>query len=197
MLNAVGRCKSQNQLRVRDWRRYWPGVILDEYSHGGSRNWNRGWIAMFAHSNLDLSLMTRCDLVHKEWPPQVSTVPSLTFDSMPTLGDLPQNILKTGPSPTDIDKGNYSAALFLLWPSIWVALLCLPMSCNGLNFLTVPCPAHSQPSAEFPAIPQPPGHPRRCLARCPAVSPSASPSLFRLMTCCWAHSWMELLHRRR
>ena len=69
MLNAIGHCRSQNQLRVRDWRWYWPGVILDEYSHGGSRNWNRGWIAMFAHSNLDLSLMTRCDLVHKEWPP--------------------------------------------------------------------------------------------------------------------------------
>ena len=49
-------------------------------------------------------------------------MPSLTFDSVPTLGDLPQNILKTGPSPTDIDKGNYSAALFLLGPSISVVV---------------------------------------------------------------------------
>ena len=95
---------------------------------------------------------------------------------------------------------NYSAAPFVLGPYIYIfewSSLCLLMRCNRLNFSTVPCPARSQPSAEFPAIPQPQGRPRRRPARCPATSPSASPSPFRLMTCCWARNWMELLHRRR
>ena len=57
-------------------------VTVDELGHSGSRNRNRGWIAIFAHSNLGFRSR---NLAHQKFP-QVNTVPNLDFV---TRRDLP------------------------------------------------------------------------------------------------------------